>query len=186
MQTERKAMKNIKTIINLKCFVGCILLSSQLFGSVAAADYLVYQVNNVQHYDIYEKPSAVYQQAVDNVRELAYQEAAYQPHYQPAAQQTNRLQDTGKASYYGTQYHGRPTASGETYDMYAMTAAHPNLPFGTAIRVTNLENGQAVIVRVNDRGPFKPGRIVDVSQAAAERLGLILNGTANVQVEVVG
>lgn len=179
-------MKNIKTIISLKFFIGCILLSSQLFGNVAAADYLVYQVNNVQHYDIYEKPSAVHQQAVDNFREVAYQEAAYQPRYQPVPEQTNRPQDIGRASYYGTQYHGRPTASGETYDMYAMTAAHPNLPFGTAIRVTNLENGQAVIVRVNDRGPFKPGRIVDVSQAAAERLGLILNGTADVQVEVVG
>jgi rare lipoprotein A len=179
-------MKNIKTIINLKYFIGCVLLSSQLFSNVATADYLVYQVNNVQQYDIYEKPSAVHQQAVDNYRHVAYQEAAYQSRYQPAPEQTNRPQDIGKASYYGIQYHGRPTASGETYDMYAMTAAHPNLPFGTAIRVTNLENGQSVIVRVNDRGPLKPGRIVDVSQAAAERLGLILNGTADVQVEIVG
>ena len=91
----------------------------------------------------------------------------------------------GKASYYAHQYHGRPTASGEPYNMYAMTAAHPSLPFGTLLRVTNLQNGRSVIVRVNDRGPFKAGRVVDVSLAAAEQLGLILPGTAEVRLEVV-
>lgn len=91
----------------------------------------------------------------------------------------------GKASYYAHQYHGRPTASGEPYNMYAMTAAHPSLPFGTLLRVTNLRNGRAVLVRVNDRGPFKAGRVVDVSLAAAEQLGLILPGTADVRLEVV-
>lgn len=91
----------------------------------------------------------------------------------------------GKASYYAHQYHGRPTASGEPYNMYAMTAAHPSLPFGTLLRVTNLQNGRSVVVRVNDRGPYKPGRVVDVSLAAAEQLGLILPGTAEVRLEVV-
>lgn len=91
----------------------------------------------------------------------------------------------GKASYYAHQYHGRPTASGEPYNMYAMTAAHPSLPFGTLLRVTNLQNGRSVLVRVNDRGPFKAGRVVDVSLAAAEQLGLILPGTAEVRLEVV-
>ncbi len=91
----------------------------------------------------------------------------------------------GKASYYAHQYHGRPTASGEPYNMYAMTAAHPSLPFGTLLRVTNLQNGRSVVVRVNDRGPYKAGRVVDVSLAAAEQLGLILPGTAEVRLEVV-
>lgn len=158
-------MKNNKLIKCLSCFIGYTFILFQLFGSVASADYLVYQVSNVQHYDLDEQ-----------------QQAAYQPSPEP----TNRSQNIGKASYYGIQYHGRPTSSGETYDMYAMTAAHPSLPFGTRIRVTNLQTGQSVIVRVNDRGPFKPGRIVDVSQAAAEQLGLLLNGTADVQIDIVG
>ncbi|WMP19052.1 septal ring lytic transglycosylase RlpA family protein [Thiothrix lacustris] len=158
-------MKNNKVISFLSYGIGYVFIFFQLFGSVASADYLVYQVSNVQQYDIYEKPPAV---------------------YQPIPEPTNRSQDIGKASYYGIQYNGRPTASGETYDMYAMTAAHPDLPFGTRIRVTNLQNGQSVVVRVNDRGSFKPGRIVDVSQAAAEQLGLILNGSADVQVDIVG
>lgn len=91
----------------------------------------------------------------------------------------------GRASYYAQQYQGHPTASGELYDMYAMTAAHRDLPFGTPIRVTNLQNGRSVVVRVNDRGPSKPGRMVDVSWAAAEQLGLILYGSAEVQVEIL-
>lgn len=118
---------------------------------------------------------------IDAVR--AHQAQAPQQ-YAPAA--AAPLVMSGKASYYGEQYQGLTTASGEIYDRYAMTAAHPDLPFGTQIRVTNLQNGRAVIVRVNDRGPFKPGRIVDVSQAAAEQLGLILHGSAEVQVEVLG
>lgn len=158
-------MKNNKLIKCLSYFIGCTFILFQLFGSVASADYLVYQVSNVQHYDLDEQQQAV---------------------YQPTPEPTNRSQNIGKASYYGIQYHGRPTSSGETYDMYAMTAAHPSLPFGTRIRVTNLQTGQSVIVRVNDRGPFKPGRIVDVSQAAAEQLGLLLNGTADVQIDIAG
>lgn len=92
----------------------------------------------------------------------------------------------GRASYYAEDYQGHPTASGEPYDMYALTAAHPDLPFGTPIRVTNLQNGHSVVVRVNDRGPFRSGRIVDVSWAAAEQLGLFLYGSADVRVEVLG
>lgn len=69
--------------------------------------------------------------------------------------------------------------------MYAMTAAHPSLPFGTLVRVTNLQNGRSVIVRINDRGPYKPGRVIDVSLAAAQQLGLILPGTADVRLDMV-
>jgi len=95
--------------------------------------------------------------------------------------------ERGIASWYGEQFHGRMTSSGEPYDMYALSAAHRTLPLPTFVRVTNLTNGQSVILRVNDRGPFAdPGsRIIDVSYAAAIRLGMVRSGTANVRVEAV-
>lgn len=87
----------------------------------------------------------------------------------------------GIASYYGPGLHGRPTASGERFNQHAMTAAHRKLPFGTCLRVVNMENGRSVDVRVNDRGPYKEGRIVDVSLAAAKKLGLVDKGLARVR-----
>lgn len=92
---------------------------------------------------------------------------------------------TGMASYYAREFDGRKTASGERYDMNDLTAAHPALPFGTRVKVTNLSNRQSVVVRVNDRGPHKKNRIIDVSYAAAKKIGLVANGTAMVRVEVV-
>ncbi len=92
----------------------------------------------------------------------------------------------GRASWYGEPYHGRRTASGQIFDMYAFTAAHTTLPFGTRVRVTNLENGRALIVVINDRGPFVRGRIIDVSRHVARQLGFEHRGTAPVRVEVVG
>ncbi|OBV12327.1 Rare lipoprotein A [Erythrobacter dokdonensis DSW-74] len=93
---------------------------------------------------------------------------------------------TGTASYYGRKFHGRRTASGETFDMGAMTAAHRTLPFGSLVRVTNPANGRSVTVRINDRGPFSRGRVIDVSRAAAEELGLITRGHAPVALELIG
>jgi rare lipoprotein A len=87
----------------------------------------------------------------------------------------------GLASYYGPGLHGRPTASGERFNMHALTAAHRKLPFGTCVRVVNMENGRSVEVRINDRGPFKEGRVVDVSLAAAKRLELVDKGLARVR-----
>ena len=92
----------------------------------------------------------------------------------------------GKASWYGKKFHGRPTASGEIYNSNAMTAAHRSLPFGTRVKVTNLNNGRSVVVPINDRGPFIKGRIIDVSAGAARSLGMIQSGIANVQVEILG
>jgi rare lipoprotein A len=97
---------------------------------------------------------------------------------------TGSAPSVGLASYYAREHDGRRTASGETYDMDAMTAAHRTLPFGTRLRVTNLENGRQVVVRVNDRGPFRRGRIIDVSRAAARELGLIGPGVARVRLDV--
>ncbi|NGP54146.1 septal ring lytic transglycosylase RlpA family protein [Thioalkalivibrio sp. XN8] len=94
--------------------------------------------------------------------------------------------ERGVASWYGTKFHGRLTSSGEPYDMYAMTAAHKTLPLPSYVRVTHLGNGRSVIVRVNDRGPFIGERIIDLSYAAAVRLGMQEEGTALVDVEIVG
>ncbi|MCE2459231.1 MAG: septal ring lytic transglycosylase RlpA family protein [Pseudomonadales bacterium] len=89
----------------------------------------------------------------------------------------------GRASWYGTKFHGRTTSSGEPYDMYELTAAHRSLPIPTYARVTNLHNGKSSIVRINDRGPFHPERIIDLSYAAAVKLGFERTGTARVRVE---
>lgn len=91
----------------------------------------------------------------------------------------------GTASWYGPGFHGGRTASGERFDMEAMTAAHPSLPLGTRIRVTVLATGRRAELRVNDRGPFRKGRILDVSRGAARRLGFVADGTARVRVEVL-
>ena len=91
----------------------------------------------------------------------------------------------GHGSWYGRRFHGNPTSSGEPYDMYAMTAAHPTLPIPSYARVTNLANGRSVVVRVNDRGPFLRGRVIDLSYAAAHKLGYVNRGSAEVEVEQI-
>jgi len=94
-------------------------------------------------------------------------------------------QARGTASWYGKRYHGQPTASGEPYDMYAMTAAHPTLPIPSYVRVTNLRTGKAVVVRVNDRGPFRGERLIDLSYTAAYKLGMIGAGSDLVEVQSI-
>ncbi|MDW3095631.1 MAG: septal ring lytic transglycosylase RlpA family protein [Gammaproteobacteria bacterium] len=93
--------------------------------------------------------------------------------------------EQGIASWYGTKFHGRRTSSGETYDMYAMTAAHKTLPLPTYARVTNKKNGRSIIVRINDRGPFHDNRIIDLSYAAATKLGIVTTGTGLVEVRAI-
>jgi rare lipoprotein A len=94
--------------------------------------------------------------------------------------------EKGIASWYGGKFHGRTTASGERYDMNKLTAAHKKLPFGSRVRVTNLDNGRQVEVRITDRGPFVHGRIIDLSREAARRIDMIQVGTARVRIEVIG
>ena len=113
---------------------------------------------------------------------IAPQSAAAQAFPAPAAEV---FRQEGLASWYGAQFEGRPTASGEIFDSSLFTAAHPTLPFGTFLIVTNRNNNRQVSVRVNDRGPFVEGRIIDVSQAAAEHLGMIVTGTAPVIIETI-
>lgn len=93
--------------------------------------------------------------------------------------------DIGKASWYGKRFHGRKTACGERYDMFALTAAHRKLPLGSVLRVTNLANNRHVIVRVNDRGPYIGGRIIDLSVAAATELRMVTKGVSKVKIEVL-
>jgi len=93
--------------------------------------------------------------------------------------------ERGIASWYGSAFHGRKTASGEPFDMHALTAAHTRLPLQTRVRVSDVRTGASVIVRINDRGPFADDRIIDLSRAAAERLGMIDDGTAEVAIEAL-
>src|ERR1700723_1173615 len=101
--------------------------------------------------------------------------------------QTGKTQpyQIGTASWYGEYFDGKPTASGEDYDMYDMTAAHPTLPLGSYVRVTNLHNGRAVVVKVNDRGPIVPGRIIDLSYGAAQVLQFENRGLQKVRIDLV-
>lgn len=93
--------------------------------------------------------------------------------------------ELGIASWYGPQHQGRPTASGQPFDMFLLTAAHRQLPFGSRVRVTNLRNGLSVVVRINDRGPGIPGRLIDLSWATAQRLGFLRQGLTAVRIEVL-
>ena len=101
----------------------------------------------------------------------------------PAPERRGRLVATGVASYYGERFRGRRTASGQRFDPDALTAAHRTLPFGTRLRVTHVRSGRSVVVRVNDRGPHARGRVIDLSRAAARRLGIVRAGTGRVRVE---
>ncbi|MBN2534672.1 MAG: septal ring lytic transglycosylase RlpA family protein [Spirochaetales bacterium] len=93
--------------------------------------------------------------------------------------------ETGYASWYGGKFHGRITANGEVYDMNKLTAAHKTLPFGTFVKVVNIDNGKSIVVKINDRGPFVEGRIIDLSRAAAEKIDMLKTGIARVFIEVV-
>ena len=105
----------------------------------------------------------------------------------PASADRSRLHvENGTASWYGPKYQGKPTASGETYDMDAMSAAHPTLPFDTVVRVTNLENGRSVRVRINDRTPKRPNHVIDLSARAARALEIGDSGVARVRIQEVG
>ena len=102
-----------------------------------------------------------------------------------STQSNDEYELEGIASYYAHDFHGRRPANGEQYDMHALTAAHKSLPFGSVVRVVNLENNRSTEVRINDRGPFKDGRVIDVSLRAAMELGLVTNGTARVRLEIL-
>jgi rare lipoprotein A len=96
---------------------------------------------------------------------------------------SKKITETGKASYYADKFEGRKTASGEIFHQRGLTAAHRTLPFGTKVKVTNIANGRSVKVRINDRGPFAEGRVIDLSKKAAKKIGMISTGVAPVEVK---
>lgn len=105
-------------------------------------------------------------------------------YYTILAQSLNFTQ-SGLASYYGKKFHGQKTASGEVFDMHSFTAAHKKLPFNSLVKVTNLRNQKTVTVRINDRGPYSKNRIIDLSRAAAEKIGMLQRGLDKVKIEVI-
>jgi rare lipoprotein A len=117
------------------------------------------------------------------VQPPARQEPAKPPIKKTPPAQT-KLPQTGEASWYGAQHHGKKTASGDTFDQAKFTAAHRSLPFGSKIKVTNVANGKSVEVEINDRGPFTDNRIIDLSHAAAKALGMTQSGTTTVRLEL--
>lgn len=146
-------------------------------------------------YYLDDGPDAVLPAGLDEIpdavpRVEAFHRPAFRPYTVFGQQYVPRTElapftERGHASWYGRRFHGNPTSTGEPYDMYAMTAAHPTLPLPSYARVTNVANGRSVIVRINDRGPFLRGRIIDLSYAAAHRLGYINAGSAMVEVESI-
>lgn len=110
---------------------------------------------------------------------------AKQRKYSYSQLKKQNFKKSGVASYYAKRFHGRKTANGERFDMYAMTAAHKTLKFGTHLKVTNRANGKSVVVRINDRGPYVGSRIIDLSYQAAKKIGMLRSGTAKVKLEVV-
>jgi rare lipoprotein A len=116
---------------------------------------------------------------------LAADDAVAEAEPVPLEQQEGRAAGEGRASFYAREFAGRRTASGERFNPQAMTAAHRTLPMGSKVRVTNVRNGRTVIVRINDRGPFTGGRVIDLSHAAAQQLGFIRSGTAQVRMELL-
>jgi rare lipoprotein A len=115
----------------------------------------------------------------------AKSEAQSSASIQPPRASVVEKPETGEASWYGEEFQGNPTANGETYDLNGLTAAHPTLPFGTTVRVTNLNNSKKILLRINDRGPYFGRRLIDVSKAAAKLLGFVDSGVTPVRVEVV-
>lgn len=99
------------------------------------------------------------------------------------AESKKTFKQQGISSWYGTPFHGRKTASGETFNMHSLTAAHRTLPLGSKVKVTNTSNGKSVILKINDRGPFHGNRVLDVSKAAATQLGMLSKGTSHVSIE---
>lgn len=118
-------------------------------------------------------------------QETSNSTAKASPVQKQASKKKAKPYQVGRASWYGKFFHGKPTASGESYDMFRFTAAHPALPLGTWVRVTNLENEKSVIVRVNDRGPVVPGRIIDLSYGAAQTLEMRVKGIERVRLDIV-
>ena len=137
----------------------------------------------ILHQPAYKKP-VIEETVMDDITPTIAIPSTKSAVYEPVAQ--TRFDSTGIASWYGEAYHGQPTANGEIFDMNALSAAHPTLPLPSLVQVKNLENGKEIVVRVNDRGPFVPDRMIDMSKGAANELGFLVSGEAKVSVRYLG
>jgi rare lipoprotein A len=162
-------MKRIKFLYNF-CFAVCIFLALLTFGCSSKTPTYSQQKQEKE-----QKTKKTYSKPTQ--RPYVIRGIRYYPI--PSAE---GYSEQGKASWYGKKFHGRKTANGETYDMYAETAAHKTLPMGTMLLVTNLENNKKIVARINDRGPFVNNRIIDLTYTGAESIGMIKNGTARVKI----
>ncbi|MBS9781697.1 MAG: septal ring lytic transglycosylase RlpA family protein [Gammaproteobacteria bacterium] len=178
-----------------KALLSLIIIS--LFGCQSAKTQPVSHNQNSQSQVLSVDESGILLSEETSAENLATEDSDYNPdithkyqykvrgkHYK-VFKSSNNFQQTGSASWYGPGFHGKKTANGEIYDMYEMTAAHKTLPLGTLVQVTNLSNRKKVTVRINDRGPFHGGRIIDLSKAAAQELDIIKSGYATVHIKTI-
>ncbi len=174
-------VKNV-FFVSLVAFVGLMsgLLSPVAAEPQSAKTTSVVAAKKVQHAAPAASDTVVKAERLIPSANLSYKVAGKR--YYPL-KKVAFFEESGKASWYGNQFHGRKTSSGERYDMNAMTAAHPTLPIPSYAKVTNLKNGKEVIVRINDRGPFSSSRVMDLSLAAAKKLDFVNQGVARVKVE---
>ncbi|CAM3451333.1 septal ring lytic transglycosylase RlpA family protein [Parendozoicomonas haliclonae] len=172
------------SVIKQAAVAGCIVLLAGCAGKsqeeIQAERYHLEQDSHLQDIDVATIPDAIPRAPEGRVKHDPYTLNGVR--YTPLKSATGYT-SKGTASWYGKKFHGYQTANGEIYDMYAMTAAHKTLPLPSYARVTNLENGQSVVVRVNDRGPFHGDRVIDLSWAAAKKLGYQDKGVAKVHIE---
>lgn len=142
-------------------------------------------VTDTDNYDAAAASDALLEETAENGPDIShkYQYKVRGKQYKVFKSGKN-FQQIGTASWYGPGFHGKKTANGERYNMHAMTAAHKTLPLGTKVQVTNLSNGRKIIVRINDRGPFHGGRIIDLSKKAAQKLGIIKSGYGKVHLKI--
>ena len=180
---------NIILILLILCFVGCASSRDTRQGSSHIPPLkspIKSQIKSQIKYPTYQTPSTA-----PSPKSYGKKTGTQKPYkirgirYTPIANADGFLQ-TGLASWYGRKFHGRKTANGETYNMYAMTAAHKTLPMNTRVSVHNLKNNRKIVVRINDRGPFVSGRIIDLSYTGAKRLGIVKTGTAQVRINTRG
>ena len=173
--------------MNFKRIISLIALCIALTACGASPDGAVRQAPKPQNADVVNSPPAAKPETVGSC--VASEGKIGRPYTIRGVRYTPKLNPnynaTGKASYYGKSHHGKMTANGETFDMNALSAAHTTLPLPTCVIVTNLRNNKSILLRVNDRGPFVKGRIIDVSYRAAQILDFVNSGLTEVRVEVV-
>lgn len=178
------------------CLSSTLLWLAACSSQYVAHDTQTPQVANAGRYSMDQDRAPTRTLTADQIREVSPRMEPLSRHGNPSSYTVNGQQyqvmasaagyrEEGLASWYGAKFHGHTTSNGEVFDMYEISAAHKSLPLPTWVRVTNLENGISIVARVNDRGPFHPGRIIDMSYAAAVKLDFVHKGTARVRVETL-